>query len=358
MSVLGQRFTFASRGQTYLLVHGRNLDAGIYLPRAEEPAYRPVDPGEASLVIRDLLSEPPWRLQALAALVDVFIGASSARQEPERIVARVRNEVLRSTATLGLFVRVERLRSLPRRGPVVPLADMVPWLPEEPKPRSAKLWVAVERKDTRALVPGVLVRLSHADGGQLAEKPSDTQADGIDFGKRAPGDYTVEVLLRGEQESTFQPPPAMAFSLAEGERKLVRYVLKPDTSFEVIFHDQERKRIAGAPFRVLTEDGAELLGGEADGDGVGRFELPSSSTESLTLEWSETCEDGETYVQNIFTDTKTERDELDEVRLTNLGYPCGSGIDPSLHAFARGYRLHSEEGAAKLGDVFATEELG
>lgn len=350
-------FAFARRGRTYLLVHGRNLDAGVYLPRAEEHAYDPVEPGEASMVIGDLLSEPPWRLQDLAALVDVFLGASAGRQEPERLVARVRNEVLRSTSTLGLFVRVERLRSLPRPRPSVPLADMVPWLPEEPRPRSGRLWVAVERKDTRARVPGVWVRLSHADGGQLAEKPSGTQAEDIDFGKRTPGEYIVEVVLRGEQESTFRHPSAMTFALAEGERKLVRFVLEPDTAFEVIFHDRERKKIAGAPFRVLTEDGAELLGGEADGDGVGRFELPSSSAESLTLEWSETCEDGETYVQKTFTDTKTERDALDEVRLTNLGYPCASGTDPSLQAFARGYRLPAEEGVGKLGDVFATEEL-
>src|SRR5690606_19023489 len=237
-------FAFTRRGRTYLLVHGRNLDAGVHLPRGEEHAYDLVEPGEASGVIGDLLNEPPWRLQDLAT--SISMGAPTARHEPERLVARVRNEVLRSAPTLGLFVRVERLRSLPRPEPIISLADAIPWPAEEPRPRSAELSVAVERKDTRAHVPGVLVRLSDANGGQLAEKPSGTQAEHIDFGTHSPGEYTLEVVLRGEQASTFRPPSALAFALVEGERKLVTIVLEPDTLFELVFHDRERKVLPGA----------------------------------------------------------------------------------------------------------------
>lgn len=353
-----QQFMFTTRGRTYLLVHGRSLDAGVFLPRAEERAYEAVERGEASSVIRDLLSEPSWRLHELAALVGVPLDSASRRQEPEKLIARVRSEVLRPASSLGLFVRAERLRSIPPPAPSVSLADMGPLVSEVPAPRNGRLVVVVRRRDTPERVPGVLVRLSAAEGGLQAEKPSVADADDVDFGARAPGKYILEVVLRGEQEETFRQPSAMAFALAEGERKLVTFVLEPDTSFEVIFHDRERNRTAGAPFRVLTQDGAELFAGEADGKGMARFELPSASTEALTLEWAETSEDAETYVRKIFTDTKTVRDELDEVRLINLGYSCASGVAPSLQAFAKAHRLRSEEGVAKLDEVFRTEELG
>jgi len=346
-------FTFKHHGRTYRIVHGRDLEEGMFLSSAHETAYHPVEVGEARAVLEGLLHEPSWRIRELGMMVDGMRSPTPWRATGN-IVARVRDEVRRPVSALQVFVRVDVGRSLPRSISGVPIEDLLPWAPEEP--RDGRLLVSVRRRGTREYVPGVLVRVGQS-ATCLAEKSSLEDAESIDFGTYAPGSYDIEVVLRDEQEEAFEVPAPTHIELAAGERRHVEILLEPDTTFEVLFHDREHDTIPGAPFRVLDHH-TELLVGEADDRAVGRFKVPSASTTALTLEWSETCEDGETYVLKFFIDTTTVREELERARLQNLGYPWATGIDHALGAFARDQRVGSEQGSSKLDDVFQSKELG
>jgi len=346
-------FTFKHHGRTYRIVHGRDLEEGMFLSSAHETAYHPVEVGEARAVLEGLLHESPWRIRDLGMMIDGMPSPTPCR-ETASIVARVRDEVRRPVSALQVFVRVDVGRSLPRSISGVPIEDLLPSVPEEP--RDGRMVVSVKRRDTRVSVPGVIVRVSQG-ATRLAEKSSLEDAELVDFGMYAAGAYEIEVVLRDEQEETFEVPAPMHIELAAGERRRVEILLEPDTTFEVLFHDREQDTIPGAPFRVL-DDGAELLTGKADDRAVGRFRVPSASTTELILEWSETCEDGETYVQEIFTDTTTVREDLERARLQNLGYPWGAKLDHALGAFAKNQGVGSEQGSSKLDEVFQSKGLG
>lgn len=350
-------YSFWRGNRRYLLVHAREVDAwGRLWPRGDGIQYEAVAPEEAAFVVSRFIREPPHVLQKVANLLELgCIMPAAPVRDPQALVGKVRFAILEPAPKLALFVvPVERLSPPESNQRSMPLADLVPWEPQGEEPRTnGKISVLIKRRDTLKGVQEVLTRLLPVQGTLLSEKSSKGPMGLVDFGAWPPGAYAVDVVLREEQETTFLPPGRIEVNLGKGEHKRVEVVLELDTTFEVILHDLDRRAVPDAAFRVYT-GGSELCSGESDGGGVARFNLPSPQTATLTIEWSA----GEAvFVQEIFTDTASSREELDEARLKNLGYSSDEDSDIAVQAFCGYYGIEDDAVVSKLDDVFRTKVL-